>query len=128
MIYDIFDEKGCHESFQDFVKAIRFFREKGYTAPSIFAGIGFYGRPADKSAVWIEYADFYENYGETLNPNQNLLENVWFNGKTMCMDKTALALLEGIGGLMVWHHNSDIAFDHSLSLLGSCCHVMDAAR
>lgn len=128
MIYDLFDAQGCHQSFRCYSNAIEFFRKKGYPDEAICAGIGFYGRPADKSAVWKGYSYFYKKYGDDLDPNCNLLEGVWFNGRTMCMDKTALALMEGIGGIMIWHHNTDIDFDNPMSLLRGCCEVMDSVK
>lgn len=113
MAYDLFDHNGDQNSYAGAVdSAVRKALSKGFKLEQINLGLSFYGRPIDASGVWINYNDPKNKPDEYMMYQQNS----WFNTPTTVRDKTAYAILKGIGGIMIFAQDEDVAMNDPLSL------------
>ena len=116
MAYDLFDHNGDQNSYAGAVdSAVRRALSKGFKLEQINLGLSFYGRPIDASGVWINYND------KNNTPEEYMMyqQNSWFNTPTTVRDKTAYAILKGIGGIMIFAQDEDVAMNAPLSLTAS---------
>lgn len=102
MSYDLFDENGNHSSFAS--GAVQCFLEKGFTAEQINLGLPFYARPEDGGGIWINYNDPAYTPADRF---QNYSNGMWFSGTQMTFDKTAYAIENGLGGMMIFAATDD---------------------
>lgn len=113
MAYDLFDHNGDQNSYAGAVdSAVRKALSRGFKLEQINLGLSFYGRPTDASGVWI-------NYNDPKNIPQEYImfqQNSWFNTPTTVRDKTVYAILKGIGGIMIFAQDEDVAMSDPLSL------------
>lgn len=115
MSYDLFDENGNHSSFiSGAVQPVQFFLDKGFKPEQINLGIPFYARPYDGGGIWINYDD--PNYTPS-DRFQNLSNEMWFSGTQMTYDKTAYAIENELGGMMIFTATGDISYSEDNSLL-----------
>lgn len=137
MCYDMFDADGHHSafasSFEEVQKAINY----GFAPEKIDIGVPFYSRPLNKLAHWDSYFNVvdmlgrYENIDYTPTVDHDGLPLVsprYFNSYQMIMDKTAYAYDMGIGGMMIWHYESDAQFSHELSLFRAIYNTLEMKR
>ncbi len=120
MQYDLFDSQGNHSSFSTAVSAYNAAKDKNIDLEKIDVGVPFYGRPSDSGAFWPSYND----YAEVLKRNNDVCETeygeAYFNSWQTVYDKTAYALSQGFGGMMVWHYSCDVGdINSELSLFGA---------
>lgn len=117
MSYDLFDENGNHSSFAGgAVQPVQYFLEKGFQPEQINLGLPFYARPDDGGVIWINYDD----PGYTPSDRfQNYSNGMWFSGTQMTFDKTAYAIENDLGGMMIFTATEDIPYSEDNSLLKS---------
>lgn len=127
MAYDMFDKNGYHSTFEtgcySVMKDLARQNMTKYLS-KINLGIPFYSRPTDGYAYWGDYRAHVEQlgkYGNILKSNieyqGRLMEYQYFNSYQMVYDKTAFAIDNSLGGVMIWHINCDVAYSNELSLL-----------
>lgn len=115
MTYDQFDERGDNSPIYEMgAKAIEYFLDKGFTKNQLRLGIPFYGRTADKYAIWTRFDETFGKWDnvkydfEYVNAdNEKVKSTLYANGYAMVRDKTALALANDLGGIMIFSTNSD---------------------
>lgn len=124
MAYDQFDERGDHSPiFEMGADAIEYFLGLGFSKEQLCLGIPFYGRTADKYAIWPSYDEDYgkwnnyrENFTYTDADGAEHTSTVFLNGYAMVRDKTALALQYDLGGIMIFSSTVDISYDSEYAL------------
>ena len=125
MTYDIADQDGYHSSFWGCgPQAIVYYESMGVDRKKLNLGIPFYGTQIHALMEQYLYCDlqnytsydYYRNIylcpdylGKDMTP-------VYFNSPSMVRDKTAYALLSGMGGIMVWHTALDVDYSSGYSL------------
>lgn len=122
MTYDIFDQDGQHSSFWSCaVQGAKYLEKIGFSKEQINIGIPFYGTQVDALMEqyiykYISGFDYYENTYTFNSYLDGSPTEVYFNSPAMVRDKTAYALLNEYGGIMVWHFScdTDYASDYSL--------------
>ena len=133
MAYDQFDERGDHSSiYEAGLEAIGYFEDLGFDKEQLCLGIPFYGRTADKYAIWPLYDEDYgkwdnyrENFTYTDEDGNEHTSTVYLNGYAMVRDKTALSLESGIGGIMIFHSLCDVSYKNEYSLHKAVKEVLD---
>ena len=122
MTYDIFDQDGEHSSFWSCaVQGAKYLEEVGFSKEQINIGIPFYGTQVDALMEQYSYKDaqgfdYYKNryiFNSYYNASPT---EVYFNSPAMVRDKTAYALLNEYGGIMVWHFSCDTDYSSDYSL------------
>ncbi len=123
MAYDLFDENGNHSSFgSGAVQPVQYFLDKGFKPEQINLGLPFYARPYDGGGIWIDFDDpDYTPYDRF----QNLSDGMWFTGTQLTMDKTAYAIENNLGGMMIFTAVMDVPYNNDLSLLKSLKTTVD---
>lgn len=115
MSYDLFDENGNHSSFASgAVQPVQYFLEKGFEPEQINLGLPFYARPEDGGGIWINYDDPDYTPADRF---QNYSNGMWFSGTQMTFDKTAYAIQNDLGGMMIFTATEDIPYGGENSLL-----------
>lgn len=133
MAYDQFDERGDQSSIYEMgQKTIDYFLDLGFSKEQLCLGIPFYGRTADEYAIWPSYD---EDYGKWGNYRENFeyqdaegvtqTSTVYLNGYAMVRDKTALALYNDLGGIMIFNSNCDISYNSEYALHRAVNEVME---
>lgn len=133
MAYDQFDKRGDHSSVYEMgLNAIEYFLKLGFSKEQLCLGIPFYGRTADTYNIWPPYD---EGYGKWANYRENFTykdddgvehtSTVFLNGYAMVRDKTALALQNDLGGIMIFSTTADISFDSEYPLHKAVIEVLD---
>ena len=108
MSYDKWDESGMHATLKIAQEDV---------AGLFELGIPFYARPTTHERVWHAYRDFYDRLdGDGLyhEPGTGLIHS--FNTQKTVYDKTAWAVSQGLGGVMVWHYACDVPSFNGYSL------------
>ena len=124
MAYDQFDERGDQSSIYEMgLKTINYFLNLGFSKEQLRLEIPFYGRTADKYAIWPSYDEDYgkwnnyrENFEYTDSNGNKQVSTVYLNGYAMVRDKTALALQEDLGGIMIFNSSCDISYESRYAL------------
>lgn len=129
MAYDLFDGRGDHSSaYTGGYEAIEKVREFGFDASQILLGIPTYGRTVDKSEyAWPtirddggdfgEWGKFIENYSyKNSDTGENGSADAYLNSYAEARDKTATAIDEEIGGVMIFRAFCDAPFTSEYSL------------
>lgn len=114
------------------LNAINHFKRLGFSNEQICLGIPFYGRTADKYAIWPLYDEDYgkwdnyrENFSYTDSNGNTQTSTVYLNGYAMVRDKTALALQADIGAIMIFHSGCDISYENDYSLHKAVKEILD---
>lgn len=124
MAYDLFDNNGNHSSFSSgAVQPVQYFLEKGFKPEQINLGLPFYARPYDGGGIWINYDDPAYTPSDKF---QNYSNGMWFSGAQMTMDKTAYAIDNNIGGMMIFTATEDIPYREDNSLLRAMKNTMNS--
>lgn len=118
MQYDLFDDNGNHSSMDTALSGHNEARKRGIVLHDTDLGLPFYGRPADRGGYWPSYAEYAETLGRTEDKCETEGGEAYFNCWQTVYDKTAYALENDIGGIMVWHFACDVT-DPELSLFGA---------
>lgn len=122
MAYDIADQDGYHSSFWSCgPQASVYYESIGIDRSKINLGIPFYGTQIHALMEQYSYADiknpdYYSNIYYCDGYTYGIPTPVYFNSPAMVKDKTAYALLSGMGGIMVWHTAADIEYENEFSL------------
>lgn len=117
MSYDLCDENGNHSSFASgAVQPVQYFLDKGFKPEQINLGLPFYARPDDGGGIWINFDDPDYTPADRF---QNYCDGMWFSGTQMIMDKTAYAIENNLGGVMIFTATEDVPYSNDLSLLKS---------
>lgn len=117
MSYDLFDENGNHSSFASgAVQPVQYFLDKGFKPEQINLGLPFYARPEDGGGIWINYDDPEYTPSDKF---QNYSNGMWFSGTQMTFDKTAYAVENDLGGMMIFTATEDISYSEDNCLLKS---------
>lgn len=122
MTYDIFDQDGYHSSFWGCgPQAAVYYESIGVDRAKINLGIPFYGTQIHALMEQYGYAgfseyDYYRNIYYCDGYTYGIPTPVYFNSPAMVRDKTAYALLSGMGGIMIWHTAADIGYESEYSL------------
>ena len=117
MSYDVWDDDGMHATLQNAKDDVRKLLGLGYPAEKIDLGIPFYARPTTHEKVWHAYRDFYDRIdrdGLYYESRTGLTHS--FNTRKVVYDKTAWAIGQGLGGVMVWHYACDVPAENEYSL------------
>ncbi len=117
MAYDYNDSEGKHASYEDIINRIENADFGGIDRAKINVGLPFYSRPADMDAYWYGYNGYYKEIDEAgwyHCPETD--KDFWFNTPEVIEKKTAYAIDNGYGGVMVWHYNCDLPSTHEDSL------------
>lgn len=123
MAYDLFDENGNHSSFASgAVQPVQYFLDKGFKPEQINLGLPFYARPDDGGGIWINFDDPAYTPADRF---QNYSNGFWFSGTQMTMDKTAYAIENNLGGMMIFTVTEDVEYSNDLSLLKSVKNTID---
>lgn len=112
MAYDQFDEYGYHSTYQGAEQAIHYFIQLGFQAEQLCLGIPLYGRPTDQAASWHLLKD--SGFEDTFANSKN---NIFYNNKTLIMDKAAYAQSIQCAGIFLYHAYGDWAEDSVTEML-----------
>ena len=117
MSYDLWDDNGMHSTLTIAQNEVRKLLDLGYPAEKIDLGIPFYARPTTHEDIWYAYNSFYDQLdsdGLYYETDTGLIHS--FNTPKTVYDKTAWAVKQGLGGVMVWHYACDVPADNEYSL------------
>lgn len=117
MSYDLWDDDGMHATLEIAQEDVRKLLDLGYPPEKIDLGIPFYARTTTREKVWYSYNSFYDRLddeGLYYEAGTGLIHS--FNTKKTVYDKTAWAIRQGLGGVMVWHYACDVPADNEYSL------------
>lgn len=128
MAYDMFDKAGNHSnSFFSGYDSIRKARLCGFSSKQILLGIPTYGRTTDRSEdAWPSFRDDGRQLGmwdnvihyTYLDSKTNKLKTAkaYLNSYAQVRDKTEIAVMSGIGGVMIFRAFCDAPFTEKYSL------------
>lgn len=126
MLYDMVDEEGRHATYEDTIEAARRVGLYGVPLEKVNIGLAFYSRPTDMSAYWYGYSGCYEKMTDDgWYHCDETNKDFWFNTPEVTAAKTEYAIINGFGGVMIWHYNCDLPSSHEDSLLRSAGKVVD---
>lgn len=115
MAYDGSDMDGYQSSLQQAQEGLKAFQESGADLSQINIGIAAYGRPVNGSPYWATWRDLDEaNYWDSKYYNVADAGQIYegtFCAPALAGDKTALAILSGAGGVMVFRTGCDKTMD-----------------
>jgi hypothetical protein len=125
MGYDILDQDGQHSSFYGAaVQPVQYLLDQGFHKEQLNIGVPFYGTYIEGRMEQYLYKsldshDFNQNYY-----NIEDVGVVSFNSPQMLKDKTAYALHNGYGGVMVFSLYCDLEMDNDLSLSNAINNIL----
>lgn len=129
MLYDFNDEEGRHATFEGTVQNLESIRFYGIPTKKINIGLPFYSRPTDLSAYWYGYNSYFEDIDENGWYHCPATDkDFWFNTPAVIEQKTAFAINNGYGGVMIWHYSCDLPSSHDASLLKAIDTAMQAQQ
>ena len=129
MAYDLFDERGDHSNgYNAGYEAICKIKDFGFDDSQILLGIPTYGRTTDKSeyawpsirddgadfGMWGKIAKDYPYTDETTGEKKTC--DAYLNSYAEVRDKTAVAIDQNIGGVMVFRAFCDAPYTNEFSL------------
>lgn len=112
MAYDQFDEDGHHSTYETAELSIEYFTNYGFQPDQLCLGIPFYGRPTDASNKW----PFYSEVAGELQDNENVKDDIFYNGRELVKKKTSLAKEKLLNGVMLYHIYCDLPAQEKNSL------------
>lgn len=118
MMYDYNDSEGRHSTYENTVELMKKTGLSGIPLEKVNLGLPFYSRPTDMSGYWYGYNGCYESIDENgWYHCESTGKDFWFNTPDVIYNKTAYAIKNGCGGIMVWHYSCDLPSSHEDSLL-----------
>ncbi len=128
MGYDILDQDGQHASFYGgAVQPIQYLLDQGFTKEQLNLGFPFYGTYIEGRMEQYLYKGLEEeqfNYWDNTYEIKNVGE-VYFNSPAMLKDKTAYALYNDLGGVMIFSLYCDTPYENAFSLTRSLAEVLE---
>lgn len=120
MVYDVYDDIGRHSTFETSTELSQNAGLYGLPLEKVHFGLPFYARPTDHGAYWYEYKGYYDKLDvNSFYTDEALGKTFWFNTPDVIEQKTAYAIENGFGGVMVWHYSCDLPSTHPQSLLAA---------
>lgn len=120
MVYDFSDDKGRHATYEDTVAHIKSKGVLKLPSEKVNIGLPFYSRPTDMDAYWYGYNSCYDKIDENgWYHCPETEKDFWFNTPDVIKKKTAYAINNGFGGVMVWHYGCDISINEDDSLFNA---------
>lgn len=117
MTYGIWDDNDIHSSMDNVIKDIKLAKKAGYDMSKVDLGLPFFARPTDHSAVWYDYKDYYDKIDDKgLGEDTEKGLTYSFNTYDVIKEKTAYAMEQGCGGVMIWHYSCDAQTGNPKSL------------
>lgn len=117
MSYDSWEEDGTHSSMAQAEKDIKTFIKKGYDRKQLELGMPFYARPTTRDPYWYSYNGYVDKIDENgFCKDDETGLTFSFNTPKVIKEKTAYAIDQGLGGVMIWHWACDVPYDHDNSL------------
>lgn len=120
MAYDDGNSEGWHSTFQKALEGLKAFSDNGFDLSKINIGIAAYGHPIDGAPNYINWqsnknANYWDCKYENIESEDQVFD-VAFCSPALASDKTALAILSGAGGVMVFSIVSDRTMNDELSI------------
>ncbi len=107
-----YDAKGKHSTLEfansDLDRLVR----KGVPTEHICLGVPFYGRKISNSSRSMTYGEIVNRFHPA--PDVNEVDGIYFNGPNMIEQKTKLALMRKLAGIMIWELGQDAMGDAKL--------------
>ncbi|MEO8352633.1 MAG: glycosyl hydrolase family 18 protein [Chthoniobacteraceae bacterium] len=106
---------GQHSSF-DFAKSnVNYWLKRGLPRSKAVLGVPFYGRGFNQAFKKRDYPykTILESYPDAARVDQ-VGETIWYNGIPTIEAKTRYAIVQGLGGIMIWSLDSDAPGENSL--------------
>ncbi|WP_462413413.1 glycosyl hydrolase family 18 protein [Neobacillus sp. Marseille-QA0830] len=105
-----------------------FFEQNGYPKEKLVLGVPFYAQPEDQNSKQVSFAAIIKQNpanaaGDTVEMNGT---TYYYNGSETMKKKTALALDNGFGGMMLWEAGLDA--QGSLSLTGTIAQALQDSQ
>ena len=120
MVYDVYDDEGRHATFETAAELSQKAGLCGVPLQKVHFGLPFYARPTDGTAYWYDYKSYYNKLDEnSFYTDEALGKTFWFNTPAVIEQKTAYALENGFGGVMMWHYSCDLPSTNPHSLLAA---------
>ena len=120
MNYDTWDDQQMHASLPLAIESVQKMLAQGYRPEQINMGIPFYARPTTKEAYWYHYAGHYDKLDERgLFYDERTGLTFSFNDYGIVYKKTAWAIENGLGGVMVFNYSCDLPADNKLTLFNA---------
>lgn len=92
-------------------------------------GLPFYSRPLTLDAYWGEYKYHAHKLGQFGNLTENnTYGHEYFNSWQMIYDKTAYAIDQGFGGVMIWNYACDLPMNHECSLFNAIAAAIESRK
>ncbi len=129
MGYDILDQDGQHASFYGgAVQPVQYLLDQGFSKEQLNVGVPFYGTYIEGRMEQYLYYNLDDiDYSKNLY-NMPGRGPVYFNSPQMIKDKTAYALYNGYGGVMVFSLYCDIDMNEEYSLSKSIADTLAERR
>lgn len=128
MTYDLFDQYGNQASFMEStVQAIEYFLDLGYDRRQLHIGLPYYGRPNDGAEEWPSYDDERYQLGWYNDVDKDFLAEglSYFNSCQSVMDKTAYAINQQLGGVMIFRLELDRPYEDKACLTKAIEQTLD---
>ncbi len=118
MTYDFVDSQGRHATFEGTVDLIKKIGLYGIPLEKVNIGLPFYSRPTDMTTYWYGYNGCVDGIDENgWYHCEQTGKDFWFNTPDVIAAKTDYAIVNGYGGVMIWHYNCDVPSTNEKSLL-----------
>lgn len=129
MAYDGCDDDGYQSSLQQAEEGLVDFINNGADISKINIGIAAYGRPINNTPYWaswrdLKQANYWDNKYYNVEDGGQIYEGT-FCSPALAGDKTAYALLSGVGGVMVFRSGCDKTMDNPNSV---ACGIENALK
>ena len=124
MLYDVFDAKHVHATFETYERDIKRFLNAGIPGEKITAGLPFYGvnvTPDRTQRKQLSYRHLINLHGNSpFDPSADLLGGIWaINGVKTIAKKVRYAAENELNGVMIWSMSLDFETTSEKSLLKS---------
>ena len=117
MSYDYYDENGDHATLDLTKEHVETVLAMGYPPEKINLGLPYYARPSDQSAYWYDWGEYYDKVDNSKYYHcPKTGKRFYFNDESLIYQKTAYAIENSLGGMMIWHYSSDAPSDSGHSL------------